>query len=517
MPRAHIQRRYAAIGALLLVAMVAQRAGALEPVSLQLPQAPAGDRAWLTSGADARGEGTLRARVAVDYATDPLVVLDATQVAHRVVKQQLWLEPSVSFALAHRVLVFAEVPLLVSASGDESLERSLGLGTVDNGAGLGDPRLGARVRLFGEPDSDAKLAAGVEGWLPFGSSDLGRDRTLRARPFFAGSFTPARARAGLELGVLFRNYVKIPGILPLRSGPALTGAVSVALALDSSGALEVGPELAVALGMGPGTRLFDPRSTTGQALLGLRWSLPVVPLVLALGAGPGVGQGPGAADLRLLAGVTWSPEAPPPPRDTDVDTIPDDRDACPRTRGVASGDPMMDGCPELPTDTDGDAIPDLRDACPKRPGPGHTDRRLHGCPPSQEDPPPEPRARLVASQIVISEQVKFETDTAVIRAESDALLGDVVRELLEHPEVELVEVAGHTDATGTAEHNLRLSSERAAAVMAWLVAHGVAPSRLVAKGYGSDRPLADNATEEGRALNRRVEFRVLGPQPEVRP
>jgi outer membrane protein OmpA-like peptidoglycan-associated protein len=515
--RAHLQRRHAAIAALLSATIVAQRSGASEAVSLQLPKAPAGDRAWLTSGADARGEGTLRARVAVDYATDPLVVLDPMQVAHRVVKQQLWLEPSVSFALAQRVLVFAELPLLVSASGAAPLDRSLGLGTVDNGAGLGDPRLGARARLFGEPDSDAKLAAGVEGWLPFGSADFGRDRTLRARPFFVGTFTPARARSGLELGVLFRSQTKIPGILPLRSGPALTAAVSAALALDASGKLEVGPELAVALGMGAATRLFDPRSTVGQALLGLRWSVPVVPLVLALGAGSGVGQGPGAADLRVLASVTWSPEAPPPPRDSDADRVPDDRDACPRTRGVTSGDPMMDGCPELPTDTDGDAIPDLRDACPKRPGPGHADPRLHGCPPSTPVPPPEPRATLVESRIVISEQVKFETDTAVVRAESGALLGEVVRELQEHPELKLVEVAGHTDATGAAEHNLRLSGERAAAVMAWLVAHGVAPSRLIARGYGSEQPLADNTTGEGRAQNRRVEFRVLDPQPEAKP
>jgi OOP family OmpA-OmpF porin len=53
--------------------------------------------------------------------------------------------------------------------------------------------------------------------------------------------------------------------------------------------------------------------------------------------------------------------------------------------------------------------------------------------------------------------------------------------------------------------------------MAWLVAHGVAPSRLIARGYGSEQPLADNTTDEGRAQNRRVEFRVLDPQPEAKP
>ncbi len=529
----------------LALVWLAGPARASGPVSLDLPKAPAGDRAFLTSGADARGDFTLRARLGVDYATDPLVVLDERQVAHRVVKSQLWLEPSVSLSLAHRVLAFADVPLLASGAGEPTADPALGLAGVDAGGGLGDPHLGARVRLIGEPDSALKLGAGVEAWLPFGSADFGGDPSVRVRPSFMLSHQRSRAFGAVQLGVLFREPESFPGILPLRVGPAITAGFSGALALDSSGAFAVGPELAVALGMGPGTRLFDPRSTTGQALLALSWALGGPPLVLAAGVGPGVGQAPGAADLRAIASISWSPEEPPPPRDDDADRVPDDQDACPRTPGVPSGDPLMHGCPELPTDSDGDAIPDLRDACPKRPGPAHADRRLHGCPPPKDSdgdqivdpldacpsepgvvsheparhgcPAPEPRAKLVESQIVISEQVQFETGTAVIRAESDALLTDVARELAEHPELTLVEVAGHTDSTGAAELNRRLSSERAHAVMAWLVAHGVAPARLVAKGYGPDRPLSDNATDEGRARNRRVEFRVLEPKSEAKP
>jgi OmpA-OmpF porin, OOP family len=544
-PVSNRRLRLRACAAALVLASTPLPSRASEPVSLELAKAPAGDRAFLTGSADARGAGTFRARVGVDYATDLLVVLDSAQVAHHVVEQQLWLEPSVSLSLAHRVLAFAELPLLASGSGAASPDPLIALGAVDTGGGLGDPRLGARVRLLGEPDSAAKLAAGAEAWLPFGSADFGGDRALRARPFVSVSFERTRGHAAAELGYLFRGTTSFLGIVPLRVGPALTASVSGALALDSSGALEIGPELALALGTGPGTRLLDPRSTVGQALLGVRWALGATPLVLAAGVGPGLGQGAGAADLRALASLSWSPEQPPPPRDDDGDGVPSDADACPRTRGVASGDPLMNGCPELPTDSDGDAIPDLRDACPKRPGPAHTDPRLHGCPPAKDTdgdrivdpldacpsepgvassepgrhgcPAPEPRAKLVASQIVISEQVQFETGTAVIRPESDALLTDVARELGDHAEVKLVEVAGHTDSTGSAELNRRLSAERAHAVMAWLVAHGIAPVRLAAKGYGPDRPLADNATEEGRAKNRRVEFRVLEPKPEVKP
>ena len=65
------------------------------------------------------------------------------------------------------------------------------------------------------------------------------------------------------------------------------------------------------------------------------------------------------------------------------------------------------------------------------------------------------------------------------------------------------------DDTGTRELNQRLSDDRARAVVERLAAHGVAAGRLSAKGYGQDRPIADNATEDGRAKNRRVEFRIL--------
>jgi outer membrane protein OmpA-like peptidoglycan-associated protein len=89
------------------------------------------------------------------------------------------------------------------------------------------------------------------------------------------------------------------------------------------------------------------------------------------------------------------------------------------------------------------------------------------------------------------------------------VLAEVARVLGEHPEVELVEVQGHTDESGTPDLNRRLGQARANRVVAWLVEHGVKRDRLSPKGYGSDRPIADNSTDEGRQKNRRVEFRVL--------
>jgi outer membrane protein OmpA-like peptidoglycan-associated protein len=297
--------------------------------------------------------------------------------------------------------------------------------------------------------------------------------------------------------------------LPLRTSSALVFGLATSAALDSDAELFVGPEISLALGVADGAKLFDPRSTSGQALVGARWVPMGRPFAVALGVGPGIGQAPGAADFRALFSVSYSPEAPPPPPDADDDRVADASDACPSVPGSASEDPLMNGCPELPTDTDGDAIPDTHDACPRTPGPANAERRLHGCPPPPPKPPP--KAELVAQAIVISEQVQFETGTAALKIESDAVLGQVARVLGEHAEIELVEVQGHTDDTGTPEYNQRLSNDRAQAVVERLVAHGVAASRLTAKGYGQERPIADNATEEGRAKNRRVEFRVLRP------
>ncbi|RMF59783.1 MAG: OmpA family protein, partial [Bacteroidetes bacterium] len=70
--------------------------------------------------------------------------------------------------------------------------------------------------------------------------------------------------------------------------------------------------------------------------------------------------------------------------------------------------------------------------------------------------------------------------------------------------------AGHTDSTGPDDYNLRLSQARAEAVRAYLIERfGIAPERLVARGYGESQPIADNVTATGRTLNRRVEFRVI--------
>lgn len=102
-------------------------------------------------------------------------------------------------------------------------------------------------------------------------------------------------------------------------------------------------------------------------------------------------------------------------------------------------------------------------------------------------------------------QVNFDTAKATIKPDSQTIISRVVELLQSNPELKL-SVEGHTDNVGKPETNRILSESRARAVVAALVSRGIAPSRLTSAGFGPDRPVADNSTEEGRAKNRRVEL-----------
>jgi outer membrane protein OmpA-like peptidoglycan-associated protein len=106
------------------------------------------------------------------------------------------------------------------------------------------------------------------------------------------------------------------------------------------------------------------------------------------------------------------------------------------------------------------------------------------------------------------DHVYFDTDKASLRPDSYPELEDLLSYLQRHDAIR-VEIAGHTDNTGTAAHNLQLSQARAETIVKYLVSKGIKPGRLQAKGYGATQPVAENETEKGRQLNRRTEVRVL--------
>lgn len=123
--------------------------------------------------------------------------------------------------------------------------------------------------------------------------------------------------------------------------------------------------------------------------------------------------------------------------------------------------------------------------------------------------PSRPRVVIKKNEIALRRQVSFATGSDEILPNSEPILIEVADALLRNPDLELVEVQGHTDNRGDREVNMRLSQQRAEAVRRWLMEHGVGSARLTAKGYGPTHPLAPNITQQNRARNRRVQFKIL--------
>ncbi len=174
------------------------------------------------------------------------------------------------------------------------------------------------------------------------------------------------------------------------------------------------------------------------------------------------------------------PPAPPPPPPAPPPPPPAQTSPAPPPPPVAA----------IP-DSDGDGVPDNIDRCPNTPHGVAVDK--FGCP--------------LKSSIVL-EGVTFETNSAVLTADSRPVLNEVADGIAKHPRLR-IELQGYTDATGSDKYNLTLSDKRANAVREYLVSQGVKPEQLTAKGYGKADPVASNATPAGRAKNRRVVMKVL--------
>lgn len=153
-------------------------------------------------------------------------------------------------------------------------------------------------------------------------------------------------------------------------------------------------------------------------------------------------------------------------------------------------------------DRDQDGVPDWEDECPDVPGPAFN----KGCPEIKKE------LRTLLNKAM--QGIQFETGKDIIRKSSFVILNKIAVQFIQHPEY-YIEVQGHTDNVGNYDYNVDLSQRRAQAVMAYLVDAGVNADHMTAKGYGPDRPIADNDTKQGQALNRRVEFNIQFEQVQI--
>jgi OmpA-OmpF porin, OOP family len=234
--------------------------------------------------------------------------------------------------------------------------------------------------------------------------------------------------------------------------------------------------------------------------------IPVEPVL------PPDGDGDGFADANdqcpnLKGSVNGCP-------DTDNDNVADKDDQCPTEKGTLNGCPDSDndgvadkddkckdvaglarynGC--LIPDTDHDGVNDEEDKCPNEAGV----TTKGGCPEIKEE---------IKQKIEFaSKNILFEYASDVLLKKSFASLNEVAKVLLENPSLKL-NIAAHADNAGLPERNMMWSERRAKTVADYFISKGITPDRITYKGYGDTKPIADNKTATGRALNRRVEMNV---------
>lgn len=171
--------------------------------------------------------------------------------------------------------------------------------------------------------------------------------------------------------------------------------------------------------------------------------------------------------------------------DTDGDGVSDDIDECPNEAG------MLKGCP----DTDKDGIANNKDSCPNQAGPESN----KGCPEIKEE------VKKVLEFAMSA--VQFETGKADLKPESYSVLDQIVTILNDYPGYK-INISGHTDDRGAEDANQLLSENRAKSCYDYIASKGIKATRLSYAGYGETLPIADNATLQGRRLNRRVEFNL---------
>jgi len=493
---------------------------------------------WFASDSlDLRGHVRPAIGVVADWAYRPLTARNSVNDrVLSVVRNQFVLHAGASLVLLDRLRLAIDIPIQPLVDGRAATVGGVSVEPPSERGNVGDIRLGADVRLFGVHGDPITGAVGLQVSLPTGDRDAyagdGQGR-ISARFQLAGeidAFVYA-ARIGVNIRPLEQRFADIYVDTNL--------SYSIAAGIRAvRRRLVIGPELFAHTSL-THDQFFKRRTTPTELMLGLHYMV-VDGLRLGAGFGFGLISAYGSPQHRGLLSVEWTPAvqaALPPPPDRDADGVDDCRDACGFQPGPASSDPAHNGCPAAPADRDHDSVLDPVDACPDEAGVASADPAKNGCPLPQDadgdglldatdacpndagaansDPKRNgcPMAFIRDNQIKILDQVKFKTSSAEILPghESEDVLLAVHAVLTQHAEIKSVQIEGHTDSTGGANHNRELSKQRANSVRKWLIVHGIDPLRLTTAGFGPDRPIDSNSTDEGRRNNRRVEFLIAAP------
>jgi OmpA-OmpF porin, OOP family len=456
------------------------------------------------------------------FAYQPLVVVDGDEETGKIVGAQVGLDLTAAYAFAtwFELGVHAALSYL---SGDDL-----------SAAALGDLRLLPKFTFLRDDRDGIGIGVITELRLPTHTNEFtGGARNIAGGPRFliGHRFGLSGFRLGLDLGVLLReatHYRNVTAASEIQAGLGLGyrfdgGRAPVELLLD--------------VRTGVGLAETDAEEVSMEAMGGA--AIDLTPeWKLNAAAGLGLLEGFGVPTFRVLAGLRWEPSPNDPDHDglgtskqllekqaenldpnatqppeepgavANVDAVDDEEraqairdgyDACPTLPEDMDGDEDEDGCPE--GDSDGDGVLDYLDQCEGEEETINGFKDDDGCP--DEGP-----AQIVIEngKITILETIRFRPNSSEIESSSYPIMDQIALALRKHKELDRIEIGGHTDSTGRYEYNMRLSRARARSVRQYLLARGIPPARLSARGYGPDKPIGDNKTDEGRTKNRRVEF-----------
>ncbi|MEQ1504287.1 MAG: OmpA family protein [Myxococcota bacterium] len=432
------------------------------------------------------------------------------------VRDLVWGDLTAGYAFGP-VRVAAVVPVVGRATG-----------VFGGETGLGDLALGSKVTIV----STKAVSVAVDGrlWVPTATV---------AAPVSAGKVSGEGAiDVSAEFGpvqlALNTGYRVLPTVI-LEGIPvddAVTTRFGFGYGLSSAFGLTA--ELAAQAVV----RSIDLSTTPVEALTGA-YVHPRGPIGVKVAVGHGFTSAVGAPGLRAIVGVTYSSPAKGPV-DSDRDGLIDTADRCPREPEDRDGWQDEDGCVEKPwvlaklVDEQGAPLPSVRatllgpnfeksftGSLEVEVEPGSYTLVAHDTGYADaltavsisDGPPTSIELRLHPQRVTVTRErfdldgeIFFETGSDVILGESWPLLDEVAAVLVSTPEIRRLRIEGHTDSIGTTDTNYVLSQRRAAAVRAYLVSHGIEPIRLVAIGYGEDRPMIEGEDDVALAANRRVEF-----------
>jgi outer membrane protein OmpA-like peptidoglycan-associated protein len=571
------RRRSARVGAGAIALAITLVVGA-SPARAQGFDAQFSELATSSSGYLTQQSGTTLARgqldvgAALDFTNDSVIARNAAGnelMNGGIVGNRLGMQVLGGYGITRWLEVGFAVPLVLAQDGDESLLAATR--KLDTTA-FGDIRLDGKAAIA--EAGDVHFAVAVDVTLPTGSSDDFTGATSASVwPRAIASWQPGAFTAAVDVGFRFQSTSMLQGV---SVGNQFTAGAAASYALRPDRVWLLG-EAFLGVDTDGGAN-----NVPAEALIGARarvagpWQAQA-----AVGGGIGQGvTAPAFEALAAMSYVTPATrhERPRPVADTDHDGIPDDIDRCPTEPEDKDGFQDEDGCPDLDNDNDGipdaldkcpndpedhdgfqdedgcpdadndgDGIPDALDQCPNEPEDLDGFQDADGCPDADNDGdgipdatdqcPNEPETQNgyqdadgcpdelpdeIKKFAGVVQGVAFQSGSADLLPSSAKALDAAVATLQHFPDLRL-EIQGHTDDVpmrtgGKYATNDELSQARAESVRSYLAAMGIAPARLIARGYGDSAPrehtygLNGNALRTARAKNRRVEFQiVIGP------